>query len=386
MNYLTPASLIASLENIAASQTEQERSVQLVTAATLIQDSVLAGVEPTVFDAAIDSVTSRLQPYLNAVMNRTVDFHAQSNGSTLGLWLLPVIVAIDNANLPPVLPLETDSLNLLKMGGLLLKQLGLATAVDRAKAGKSTMGWTHVIPALYSLEQITSADLHALVDVTLQARAVVRGDRADIAFNCGPEVEPRPGECLYFLPVVVNHPEGAPLTMPAACQVTAARLTTWVASTIRQQNDGLEALVHVAQAPHPFTVALDAGERFELDFKVRNLLGKVSVKANIHAHGMAALVAPYAINGGESYVLGITLVSRMTNTVLATLAIPVKTDGQSEAQLAANTLREVGLESIQLSPDAIGSVECQHCGGLQYAHPSHEVAARGMLAMAPNIQ
>lgn len=386
MTLLTPASLLNSLEQLAAAKSDEDSGVLLVTAATMVQEAVSRGVTPEAYDEAVDSIPSRLASHLQAVLNRTVEFQSQEDGSCLGLWLVPVVVSVENASLPPVLPLETESLSRVKLGAHLLKQMGLNDAIERAQAGQSRMGWTHVVPCLYSLEQITSADLFDLVDLPQQAQAYIRGAAADVEFDCGELVEATPGAALYFLPVVVNHPEGAAIPMPQQSESMAERLSNWVSATIRKSNNGLEAAVHVSPQPHPFTVALDTGEDFHLDIKVRQLLAKVSTSANVHAHGMAALVAPYAVQRGEEFILGITLVSRMTRTVIANLAIPVETDGVMEAVVAANALRGAGVQSVELHTDPILSVVCQHCGELQYAKPNDDTASRGVLEIANNIQ
>lgn len=383
---LTPASLLNSLETLAAAKTEAESGLHLVTAATLIQESVIRGLSADDYDEAVDSIPTRLEECLDAVLNRTVEFQNQADGSCLGLWMVPVVVSIANASLPPVLALETDSMNLLKIGGDFLKQMGLNDAIARAKAGQRRMGWTHVVPCLYSLEQITTTDIFDLVTLPVQVQTYIRGGVKDVSFNCGELVEPGTGMALYFLPVVVNHPEGQDIPMPTPSEQMSNRLASWVAATIRKENNGLEAQVRASVQPHPFTVALDTGEDFYLDFKVRNLLATVSENVNVHPHGMAALVAPYAVQRGEQFILGITLVSRMTKAVLANMAIPVDSDGTVEAHIAADALRAAGVESVELHEQPVISVVCQHCGELQYAKPQDLTATRGVLETANNIQ
>lgn len=386
MTHLTPASLLSSLEVLAAASSEAERRARMDESATLLQDAVLAGGAREDFDAAIDSVLSGYQSHLNAVMNRSVNFHVQADGSALGLWLVPVMVAVDGALLPSILPLEAGSMNQLKLSGLLLKQMGLNTAFDRVREGKRGAGWAYILPSLYSMEQITGAELPELVSVPQQAKATIRGERLDVIFDCGAMVAPRKGQCLYYLPVVFSHPDGIPaqVTMTAD-EVMAARLRTWVEATIRQSNDGLKSRVSCLGAPSPFTFALDAGERFELDFKVRELLSSVSASVNVHAHGMAALVAPYSIPEAETFALGVTLVSRMTNAILATLTVPLNTDGLDEASWIKATLIAAGVASVEVRTEPVESYVCQHCGGVQHLAPSPQFANVGVAEMAANI-
>lgn len=386
MTYLTPASLNSSLEALFAAQTDLEHAELLTASATLIQNAVLAGEPRADFDGAIDSVCSGFQRQLNAVMDRSVDFHVLPNGSALGLWLIPVMVAVDNALLPPVMPLETRSMNYLKLSGLLLKQMGLNTAFDRIREGKPGTGWTYILPSLYSMDQITSAELRDLVSVPQQAKATVRGERIDVVLDCGAAVAPQKGQCLYYLPVVFNHPDGEPceLSVPED-SVMASRLRTWVESTIRESNQGLASRVSCLGAPSPFTRALEAGERFALDYKVRDLLASVSSSVAVHAHGMAALVAPYDIAEANMLALGVTLVSRMTNEVLATLTIPVMSDGVAEASWVAKTLTSAGVANVEVRTYPVPTTVCLHCGGVQHETPAPKTARAGVTEMAENI-
>ena len=52
---LTPSSLMVSLEQLASAKTEQECASALVSAAALIQESVLAGQSPKSFQEALES-------------------------------------------------------------------------------------------------------------------------------------------------------------------------------------------------------------------------------------------------------------------------------------------------------------------------------------------
>jgi hypothetical protein len=369
---LTPSSLTTALLNIASANSPEDKQALLVAGATLLQRAVLVD-DLNAFDAALDSIPGHLQVPLNAVMQRSVEVHAQADGSQLALWLIPVVVALKNANLPSILPLESSSMSQVKLSGLLLKQFGLADVFSKSDVAE--MGWNHIVPFLYSMEQVTAADLFSLISLPLQAQARIRGDASDIYFDCGPLEPARADESLYFLPVVVKHGAGAPIEQPAPDAVMAARLATWVDQTITEANNGIKALVRVSEQPYLYTEALDAGEKFELDVKVVSLVESVSEQVKVHAHGMSALVAPYHELRTDEFVLGITLTSRLTNVALATLAIPIVSEGMDESLQASKTLQKMGLHvHVHMSP--IASKSCQHCGEMQLSQLEGNTAAR----------
>lgn len=384
MSPLTPASLLNSLEALASAKSEADSRLLLVTAATLFQEAVYRGADPESVEEALNQVPSRLAPYLDAVLNRTVDFQMRDDGSCLGLWLVPVVVAVENASLPPMLPLETESLHYLKLGGAITRQMGLTDAVERVRAGRAA-GWNYVVPCLYSRDQLASADIIDLVSLPAQALSFVRGEGSKVALNVEHLERPTKGTALYFLPVIVNHPEGQAIGMPKASDSAAGRIANWVSGTLQQEHQVLNAEVSAGPQPHPFSVALEVGERLHLANKVRRLLRQVSAAVGVHPHGMAALVTPYALDHGAKVVLGVTLASRLTKTVLANLDIPIDSDGAEESALAAQTLRDAGLDSVQLKRQMVESLVCQHCGKLQFEKPSADAINSGH-AQAAKVQ
>lgn len=373
---LTPSSMIVSLEQVASARTEQECAQALVAAASLIQQSILDEQEPESFHEAMNSVPDGLASQLRAVVDRSVNFHLLEDGGTLGLWMVPVVVNTAK-KLPAIIPLETKTLNALKMSGTLLSQLNLSAAQN---SGDRT-GWTYIIPALYSDEQIRNADVGELIRLPHEARSVVRGEMEAITFDtgedCGAEGE---GASLYFMPFVAFSPEGQTPVMPTASSKTVARMTQWVAASLAPVL-GKEFDTYVASQPQPYTLALRVGARLRMDVRLRELMVRVSADSGVEANGLAALVAPYATRQMDgSLLVGVSLVARMTRNVVATLALPVESDdGQEEVALVTHILRDMGMDCIQQHGSTINTISCQHCGGLQFALPSAEVAFKGLV-------
>ncbi|MBU9200416.1 hypothetical protein KTD31_03485 [Burkholderia multivorans] len=371
---LTPASLMVSLEQLASAQTEKECAAALVSAAALVQEAVLNGQSPESFHAAMGACPEGLAPQLGAVMDRSVNFHLLESGGTLGLWMLPVVISTDK-NLPAELPLETNTLAAVKMSGALLQQLDLTAA----KIGERT-GWTYVLPSLYSEEQIRECDIGELIRLPHAARDVVRGERKNVEFNIADTVDGvGPGANLFFMPFIAFAPEGHPPVMPMASQRTVTRMTKWVTDSLTPAL-GKDFAVHVAPQPQPFSLALRVGERLRMDVRLREIMIRVTHDSGVEPNGLAALVAPYVTRQSDgTFMVGVTLVSRMTKNVVGTLSLPVETsDGEEEVALATHILRDLGMECVQDYHHPVQTLACQHCGNFQFALPSPDVAFKGV--------
>ncbi len=372
---LNTSSLTVALEEIANARTEQDCAHSLVAAAALVQAAILEEQPAEEFHEALEACPTRLGAQLSAVMDRAVNFHLLESGGTLGLWLLPVVLTA-SVELPAILPLETKTLNALKMSGTLLQQLGLTAG----QTGGDRTGWTYVLPALYAEDQIRNADLGDLVRLPHEAREVVQGLREEISFSAGEDMGLRDeGSSLYFMPFVTFSPEGLAPVMPQGSAKMMNRMTQWVSATLEPAL-GHDFAVHVAHLPQPFSLSLRVGERMLMDVKLRELMSRVTMDSGVETNGLAALVAPYATRQSDgTFMVGVSLVSRMTKNVVATLTLPVESeDGQEEVALATHILKDMGMDCIQHTESPIHTIACQHCGGLQFALPSEEVAFRGV--------
>lgn len=375
---LTPAALASALKSIADAKSENDCALALVAAATRIQEAVISHQDSESFLDALDSCPPDLGHYLDAAMDRAVNFHLQEDGGTLGLWLLPVTLTLEGA-LTGIIPLDvtssSGSLTSLRLSSSLLHQFKISA--ENVGAGRP-VGWTYVIPALYSDATMRDADLGELVRLPLQARAAVRGDSDTIHFA---PVE-HPAESLnmvhlYYLPVVVYHPPGCSVGLPDSSEKTVYRMTRWMQKTLPAVDANA---IRVAGQPQPFSVALDVGARMRSDVQLRIIMTTLVKKTGVEPNGMAALVAPYItqnVDGGMT--LGVSLISRLTQTTLATVALAVESeDGAEETALATHVLRELGMVCVQHTPHPIDTIACQHCGGIQFSMPTPELAEKGM--------
>jgi len=371
---LTPTSLLTSLEQLACAATEDACASALVSAAGLVQEAVLGGQSGDSFHGALSTCPQDLGMQMTAVLDRAVNFHLLASGGTLGLWLLPVVVNAGKA-LPSTIPLEARTMNGLKMSGCLLEQLGLSTAM----AGGKRAGWTYILPALYSDEQIRNIDLGELIRLPHQARDVVRGARKAVSFDAGADRAGAAGVSLYYLPFVAFAPEGLPPTMPMGSAKTTTRMTQWATDTLQPMlADGFS--VHVGHVPQPFSLALRVGQRLRTDVHLRELMQRVSAESGVAPNGLAALVAPYATKQTDgTFMVGVSLVSRLTKNVVATLSLPAESEGgEDEVAQVTHILKDMGMDCIQDFHAPITTIACQHCGNLQYALPNAQVAFDSM--------
>lgn len=361
---LSATSLNLALEAIAKATSDAAVAEALTSAAALIQNAVLSGQAPDVVRAAIDGCSNQFATQLAAVLDRAVSFTQQDDGSTLGLWLMPVVVSAQVAT-PSVIHLETSSMNGLKAAALLQGQLGLA----------GNGGWTYALPMLISMDTATSSDLSDLINLPQQVNAMVRGEAKSVAFgDSAPQARSTNGRAIYFLPFVAKHPAGLDIDMPAPDERVNHRVHKWIRDSLTVQGGSLaDVAVHVAPQPHPFAAALPVGERMLIDVRVREMLTAVCDQVDIRPNGLAALVAPYVTKQmNDTYVLGISLISRLTSSFVATLSLVVDFD-DTEGHIVGMTsriLEEVGMQVIQLRHEPIDTISCQHCGHLQFAMPA----------------
>lgn len=377
---LTPSTLMVSLEQLASAKTEQECATALVASATLIQSAVLARQPAESFHAALSTCPAELNTELAAVLDRAVNFHVLEDGGTLGLWLLPVVLSSDQ-QLPSILPLENTSLNAMKLSGCLLQQLGLSSA----QAGDRT-GWSYILPALYADDQIRNCDLGQLVNLSQEARAIVRGELKTLSFDTGAMLPmPNAGANLYFLPFVTYAPAGVSQAMPLSSARMVTRMTQWVTATLEPRL-GSDLVVHVGQLPQPFSLALRVGARLRMDVRLREVMMRVCSDSGVEPNGLAALVAPYAAqHSADTFMVGVSLVSRLTKNVVATLSLPIETaDGEEELALATHILKDLGLRCIEDYHQPIETISCQHCGGIQFAMPTPALVAKNLVMAGAN--
>ncbi|GBG14352.1 UDP-N-acetylmuramoyl-tripeptide--D-alanyl-D-alanine ligase [Novimethylophilus kurashikiensis] len=360
---LTPSSLTAALEAIAASRNEDDCAVAITSAAAHIQEAVLAGITPKELLDAIDSCPETLAKELGTTVDRAVSFCQLDDGSMLGLWLLPVVVSRPVAT-ASIIPLETESINGLKATSYIQAQMG----VNRNR------GWTYVMPMLLSSEQVKQADIGALIKLPHQAMALVRGQTANIKFVGDASVPaPLPGAALYFLPFITRHAPGVAVEPPAADERVMHRVQKWISDSLTAQSvDLTDFAIHVAPTPESYAAGMPAGERIFIDVRIREMMTGLCDQLNVLPNALAALVAPYVTKQmDDTYVLGVSLVSRLTGAYMATLSMQVDYDDPHGhiVGMTSRILNEMGMQVIQLRHDPIQTVSCQHCGNLQYAVP-----------------
>lgn len=361
---LSSSSLLVALNAIATAKTPEECGQALVTGATLVQDAIAIRQAPHEVQAALNACPDELGQALGMVLDRAVSIHHNDDGSALALWLLPVVVSC-GAELPSMLRLEQTSMSGLKLAAYLQEQLGLPPAKN---------GWVSALPVLYHNDQLKSSDLGALVDLPHLVRESIRGTGPAVNFGEAEAMSIGAGVALYHLPVVAHHPAGTDIILPAPSDKTTHRATKWVTDTLNQMGVQ-DVAIHVAPTPRVFADAFVVGERLKLDVEIRERIMQVCDETGMQPNGLAALVAPYVTRQMDdgTHVLGVSLVSRLTTSFIATISLPfsgITNADHDEVALIGRILQELGMQVVQMRSEAIETISCQHCGHLQYSMPA----------------
>lgn len=379
---LTPESLRRAIEVVAEETDEAKCAAALVSAATLVQQAVLSDQPADSFCDAMESVPDGYGFYLREVCNRAIDFHPQydKRGGQLGFWLVPVLLDSD-LPLGPVLHLEADPRKSLRLENALMRQFGMLVDTTAPIDLDKPLGTTSLMPVLYSADALNKADFAELVKLPHQVRDVKSGELKRVNFKSGEEARPATGEALlYFLPVVVYHPPGAPIDVPAASEDLAERLGAWIEASVPEASvEENEFAVQVCLQPHPFTTAQLVGKRMRNEAQMHGVISQIVAKSSVSPNGMAALIALYAPQQSDDLVLGVSLTSRLTGAAIATLNMRVESDdGSEEVALATYMLSSLGMTCVQRRDEPVDTIICQHCGGMQFLLPNPAIAQHGV--------
>lgn len=375
VNVVTTTSLTTALEKVRSASSERACAAALITVATMLQEAVLRNQPMADIHEAIDACPDSLGAVLGAAMDRAVNF-TQTDRGTLGLWLVPVRLVLTEA-LPGMIPLTTDKMRAMKMAAALQAQMKLLES--------SVPGWCFTVPALVSDEALREAELSSLIRFPQQVQALIQGDREAVSFIDELDFEAvDAGVALYYLPVVAFHPTGASLDAPVASEQMVHRMVRWIEESLPQH---AVTEITVASVPQPFSLALRVGQRMELGGRFQKMMLDLRAQSDVDFNGMAALVTPYEIrNKDEELLLGVTLVSRLTKTALASMTLPILEGmGEEEMAVVSAVLNELGVERVQHHRHPVGTIACQHCGNIQFALPSMETVQAGMLSDSHTI-
>lgn len=357
---LTASRIEDALVKISRASGEPNLRVALVSAATLVQTAILGGQSAADLYQALDTLDGvEGSAYVDAVLNRSVDFHLLEDGSTLGFWLLPV--AIDHpAVTSATIDLRVDSLQLLRASADLAHQLGMLG---------DSKGWVAAFPRLISGTALQQADLSALIRFPHSARKLMQGLVKGVDFKVDPSLTAEAG--LYYLPLVTKHPVGADIHTPQPSAAVTARIEAWVAESLP-----VRSRVHAPKGPLPFSDAMAAGDQFLRQLTFDTIITAVVTDMGVAPGGLNIILAAYRTDSpaGSHEYLGCTVSSLLTGAVLSTVALPVPTQATPYLAEAKTFLLAQGVAAVQLMPEPIPAVVCHHCGELQFSLPARGTA------------
>jgi hypothetical protein len=398
-SFLTFENFSRALEAVADGPSEDACAGALVVAADMVQEAVLADQPGEEMLAVLEQCGIQHHAAQAAVLNRAADFHRLDDGGTLALWLLPVSLGAP-ASLPETISLAADGNHAMRMSGALLSQLGLSADLTKRSSAETPVGWTYLLPALYAIDCMANADLGELIRLPREALAVVHGARRRVSFQYAEDVKSDNagrGQ-VYVLPFVAYHPPGATINLPDASEKMVERMTRWIRASVEVEGDESLLSVRVLSQPQPYSTALTVATRLRREEVVRDALSQMMERAGVQANALAALVASYNIvkslaNGTPAedeqgvLKLGVSLVSRLTGSVVGTATLTVDSDdGVEEVALTTYLLNQLGVTCTEHRSAPITSIACQHCGGVQLAYPSAQAAQRGVHAPSQSIQ
>lgn len=369
VNVVSASSLTTALEKVRRASSERECAAALVTVATMLQEAVLRKQPMADINDAIDACPDSLGMVLGAAMDRAVNF-TQTERGTMGLWLLPVRLVSEEA-LPGLIQLTNDKMRAMKMAAAVQAQMKLLES--------SVPGWCFTIPALVSDEALRNAELSSLIQFPQQVQSLIQGEREQVSFIEELDFEEvEAGVSVYYLPMVIFHPNGTSLDAPTSSEQLVHRMFRWVEESVAPET---VTEITVSSVPQPFSLALRVGQRMELGGRFRQMMLDLRAKSDIDFNGMAALVTPYEVrNKDEDLLLGVSLVSRLTKTALASMTLPVlEGAGEEEMAIVTAVLNELGVERVQQHQHPVGTIACQHCGNIQFALPSMDTVEAGMI-------
>lgn len=368
---LTQEILTASLAAVQTAQVEA-REETISNVKSLIQSAILGSQPAQEVVAIFNAVSNKQLPIMAEVVRASINSQELPEGK-LGLWLIPVTVATQD-NLPAKIDLQAG-----------LPGLKAAAAAQKALGLTASGGWAHALPTLLSKDYVAQADLYDLISLPVKVREFVRGDRNSVGLNDIPNLPTSSGKTsLYFLPVVGFLPQGVEAAAADAEQLRH-RVATWVIASLNAETSSELTLndVLVGLNPLPFSDAVSEGLHMLMQVQLKEAANEILAKSGISASGVAAMVAPYVVKGMPEgdYVVGVSLVSRLTGGFLATITMGVDF-GADEAYLiglARQSLVDMGMQMIQSKLEMVETTCCQHCGHLQYEVPQAE-----SFAMSPS--
>lgn len=356
--FISAERLRSALSEIASAKTELGAASALASAASLVQAAVAAGQPSDAFLDALSGVEGfKESTYLSSVMDRAVSFHLQEDGSTLGFWLMPVVIGDHPQAKGATLNLRVDSLQLLRASADLAKQMGLLGVED---------GWVTALPRLVAHTAAMNADLSAIIGFPQEVRNWMQGRLKSVNFKVDSSQDSAHG--LYFLPLVTKHPEGAAINPPEIDANVAARVEQWVRSSLRG-----ESVVTCPAAPLPFAAAIESGEDFARRAAYSAVVESAVADMGVAPSGLSVVVAGYhthTADGSKYEYLGLTVLSHMTGAVLNTAAIPVPDATADYMEEAKHIIKAMGVPKVHVIQGNINTTTCHHCGELQFALPT----------------
>ncbi len=386
-NSLTVSTLSRLLQDLESAQSEVETQEAFIVAVKFIQDARCLPDES--FSVLIEAACESNPSSFPSVLDFAIDFHECANGDRLGLWLYPVIIK-HKGPLNESLPLHQHAEAVQLLAAKFVGTAFPSTAEDLA----APHPWCLPVPRLVCADLLASMSISRLLSVAIEARTSLRAGHPGATIVTRKSANLPSGEHLYFLPMVVRHPSGQPLTEPVSCPEVSDNLLDLALEVRDQEGQPIEARVP-EEGPLPFSQGMKFGDILGM----RNGIAQAVVQAassrpNLQPAGMQAQVCVYHAElpddedmndaqrralstAAPGVYLGVTASSRLDGTPILSFVSQLENadDASKTLKVACEALRDAGVGRIEAIDHTLETIWCPDCKQIHMMAPQAELFA-----------
>lgn len=359
---VTPAHLIEWLTPLASANNDEACVQYMEKVVSRFQDAMGDDGLAKDLTSAMSAVPAELSAHLKTVFDRATSTRLLPNGARLSLWSLPVMLSLEQ---PVQAPLRLAS-------GL---ESVRAQAALREVFDLGSTGWSMALPLLLTAQQLGALSLPALMDIPLQARASVRGERPNTILPVT-QAELSPGEHALHLLFVTYCPCGTLEAPLPAAKPAQGRVYRWLLQSFAKQGiDGSLDWLSLCKPPRLFANALDDVQRLHFSARMHHRIQAAIERTAAQGHGLSAhIYAHPSAHGMGQLRVSVSLSSCLTQKVVGNITLSAySVDAIEELGNTSALLRSLGLSRVILKPPSPPAPIRRH-GGESRPEPSSDFA------------
>lgn len=385
-NSLTLSRLLKTLEAAKSDKAIQEAFIRAV---RFVQDA--RRLPEKSFTKLLEDGCEAHPATLPSVVDFAIDFHECSNGDRLGFWLYPIVIK-HTGKLAESLPMQQHMEAIQRIAAEFA-----STAFPRDGSSDITARpWCLPVARLVFSDLIASMPVTRLLSVSVDARTSLREGRPAARF-----VTPKPGdlsagEHLYFLPLIVRHPQESLAKAPAPCAEISSKLLSLVSNLKDREGQSVQACV-VEEGPLTFSQGMHLGAILGLRDGISQAISQVTASCPyLQPAGMQAQVCIYHAGlpskddlneqqvkalemamATPGYYLGVTAASRLDGSPVMTFVTQLDRpdDAAKTVRVVCDALRDAGIGRIAAIDQPLDTVWCPDCRQIHMMAPQVEAFA-----------